>query len=128
MSLSYPPARSLLSETEGGREEIKKDGDKDEKKRERKEYNSRREFGHRLSTQDASERIFNKKRGREMNLPTLLLPFVRPTYSSSIDLDIDSFFSFSLSISRNNVSLCSRRNNNSRCGLIVGIEAGDNNT
>ena len=99
-----------------------------EKKRERKEYNSRREFGHRLSTQDASERIFNKKRGREMNLPTLLLPFVRPTYSSSIDLDIDSFFSFSLSISRNNVSLCSRRNNNSRCGLIVGIEAGDNNT
>ena len=100
MSLSYPPARSLLSETEGGREEIKKDGDKDEKKRERKEYNSRREFGHRLSTQDASERIFNKKRGREMNLPTLLLPFVRPTYSSSIDLDIDSFFSLSLSIRR----------------------------
>lgn len=100
-----------------------------EKKRERKEYNSRREFGHRLSTQDASERIFNKKRGREMNAPFFHLSSpVRPTYSSSIDLDIDSFFSLSLSISRNNVLLCSRRNNNSRCGLIVGIEAGDNNT
>lgn len=63
-----------------------------EKKRERKEYNSRREFGHRLSTQDASERIFNKKRGREMNAPFFhLSSLVRPTYSSSIDLD--SFFS-----------------------------------
>lgn len=72
-----------------------------EKKRERKEYNSRREFGHRLSTQDASERIFNKKRGREMNAPFFHLSSpVRPTYSSSIDLDIDSFFSLSLSIRR----------------------------
>lgn len=108
MSLSYPPARSLLSETEGGREEIKKDGDKDEKKRERKEYNSRREFGHRLSTQDASERIFNKKRGREMNAPysssiypplfvqLILLPLISISIVSSLSLFplVETMFSF----------------------------------
>lgn len=69
-----------------------------EKKRERKEYNSRREFGHRLSTQDASERIFNKKRGREMNAPysssiypplfvqLILLPLISISIVSSLSL------------------------------------------